>query len=96
MKSGELDGKWDHSVGEYDYQEYANGDVTVRFHPGYEPDGELVTTAPVSVHLERMGAQSWSLILTDAAGNETHVDLWSKSAISVLWREERMPEALPA
>lgn len=84
-----LDGPWDAGKTEDGYVRYFAGPAEVRFHPGYEPDGELVTRQRVSVHAERMSPGQWSLILTAPDGHNIHIDLHSKKRIHVLWRDER-------
>lgn len=91
-KSGKpenLDGDWQAQPDMDGYTIFRAGPSTVRYHPGYEPDGELVTAnRRVSVHAERMDSGSWSIILTDENGHDTHIDLWSKKPIHVMWRDE--------
>lgn len=85
-----LDGQWapDRSPDHHDYQYYRAGPIAVRFHEGFEPDGELVTREPVTVHIERMDRGYWSLILTAADGTEVHVNFYSQRRIGVSWRNE--------
>ena len=83
-----LDGSFADAFTEDGYTRYFAGPAEVRFHPGYEPDGELVTRERVHVHAERMDAGLWAIILTAPDGHDIHISLSSKARIRVLWRDE--------
>jgi hypothetical protein len=85
-----LDGAWvtDPEPGQHGYEVHRHGPALVRYHPGYEPDGELVMRDIVSAHMERMDKGAWFLALDFADGHRVCVDLNSKSRIHVRWRAE--------
>jgi hypothetical protein len=85
-----LDGEWKPLPDMDSYARFDGGAVEVRFHPGFEPDGELVSHfgERVAVHAERMDKGQWSIILTAPDGHDVHIDLWSRTRIHVLWRDE--------
>lgn len=85
-----LDGLDEQPVDEHGYRHFTAGPVDVRgFDPnGPEPDGELVTTSPVMVHIERMDKGFWWMGL-DWEGGHFAIEFHSKKRIHVRWRDER-------
>lgn len=86
-----LDGDWEEGVtDDHGYRHFIAGPVAVRgFDDGFEPDGELVTTEPVRVHIERMDEGSWWIGLSWENGGHVAVNFWSKKPIKVRWSDER-------
>jgi hypothetical protein len=84
----ELDGAWEELPPSDDYRVFRSGPVIVHGFDGpdgSEPHGELVTTEPVRVHIERMDDGLWWIGLS--WGNDGHVAVrfWSTEPISVHW-----------
>ena len=88
-----VDGGWEEgAVDEHGYRHFRAGPVDVRGFDGsdgFEPDGELVTTRPVWVHMERMDDGAWWIGLSWGKTGHVAIDLHSKKPISAMWRDER-------
>lgn len=88
-----LEGHWEEQdVDEHGYRHFRAGPVDVRGFDGpdgFEPDGELVTTKPVRVHMERMTDGEWWIGLSWGKTGRVAVNFWSSRAISVRWSDDR-------
>lgn len=88
-----LGGAWEELLtDEHGYRHFRAGPVEVRGYDGpdgFEPDGELVTTKPVRVHIERMDEGSWWMGLSWGKTGHVAVNFWSEKPISVRWEDER-------
>lgn len=88
-----IDGGWEEDeTDEHGYRHFRAGPVVVRGFDGddgFEPDGELVTTKPVMVHMERMDDDHWWIGLSWGKTGHVAIDLHSKRPIKVWWRDER-------
>ena len=88
-----LDGRWEELPTDEDgYRHFRAGPVDVRGFDGpdgFEPDGELVTTKPVRVHIERMTEHNWWIGLSWGKTGHVAINFYSKKPIKVMWRDER-------